>query len=170
MRSVRPLAAYCIVMLGAGLTAGCGRMREARRLERERIEKERIRQAEATIRASTIEWSKAAQARDLDKAVYYYAEDAVQLADKGPVVEGKENIRKGWQQMLALPGPGLTFETTSVDVARYSDMAWERGTYDFGVADKNGKVTDTKGKYLVVWKKEPGNIWKVVADIDNTGQ
>ena len=145
-------------------------MREARRVERERLEQERIRQADATIRASTIEWSKAAQARDLDRAVYYYADDAVYLLDKGPMAQGKENIRKAWQEMLSQPGPGMTFETTAIDVARFADMAWERGTYEMAAADKNGKVTTTKGKYVCVWKKVPGNVWKVVADIDNTGQ
>jgi uncharacterized protein (TIGR02246 family) len=122
---------------------------------------------EAAIRAAVIEWSKAAQSKDVNKAVSFYADDAMQFADKGPLVEGKDNIRAGWQQMLALPGPGLTFATTGVEVARAGDMAYEYGTYDFATNDKKGKIIDEKGKYVVVWKKQPDGLWKVAADIDN---
>jgi uncharacterized protein (TIGR02246 family) len=122
---------------------------------------------QAAIRAAVIDWSKAAQAKDVDKAVSFYADDAKQFADKGPLVEGRDNIRTRWQQMLALPGPGLTFATTAVEVARAGDMAYEYGTYDFATNDKQGKVVDEKGKYVVVWKKQADGSWKVAADIDN---
>jgi uncharacterized protein (TIGR02246 family) len=122
---------------------------------------------EAAIRAAVIEWSKAAQSKDLNKAVSFYADDAMRFADKGPLAEGKDNIRTGWEQMLALPGPGLTFATTGVEVARASDMAYEYGTYDFGTKDKKGKIIDEKGKYVVVWKKQADGSWKAAVDIDN---
>jgi uncharacterized protein (TIGR02246 family) len=122
---------------------------------------------EAAIRAAVIEWSKAAQAKDLNKAVSFYADDAKQFADRGPLAEGKDNIRTAWEQMLALPGPGLTFATTGVEVAHAGDMAYEYGTYDFATKDKKGKIIDEKGKYVVVWKKQADGSWKVAADIDN---
>jgi uncharacterized protein (TIGR02246 family) len=122
---------------------------------------------EAAIRAAVIDWSKAAQAKDVNKAVSFYADDAMQFADKGPLVKGKDNIRAGWEQMLAMPGPGLTFATTGVEVARSGDMAYEYGTYDFATKDKKGGITDEKGKYVVVWKKQADGSWKVAADIDN---
>lgn len=170
MRNVRPLTAFCIVMLGTGVTAGCGRMREGRRLERERLEQERIRQADATIRESSSEWAKAAAAHDLGKSVYYYADDAIEFLDKAPLVQGKENIRKAWAEMFLQPATHLKFETTGIDVARSADMAWEHGTYELSMTDAKGKVTTVDGKYVCVWKREPGNTWKVVADIDNQNQ
>jgi ketosteroid isomerase-like protein len=69
--------------------------------------------------------------------------------------------------MLAMPGPGLTFATTGVEVARSGDLAYEYGTYDFATKDKKGEITDEKGKYVVVWKKQADGSWKVAADIDN---
>jgi len=122
---------------------------------------------EAAIRAAVIDWSKAAQAKDVNKAVSFYADDAMQFADKGPLVKGKDNIRIGWEQMLAMPGPGLTFATTGVEVARSGDLAYEYGTYDFATRDKKGEITDEKGKYVTVWKKQADGSWKVAADIDN---
>jgi uncharacterized protein (TIGR02246 family) len=122
---------------------------------------------EATIRAASSDWSKASQAKDVEKAVAVYAPDAMQFPDNGPLVKGKDNIRAGWQKMLAMPGPGLSFATIGVEVARSGDLAYEYGTYDFATQNKQGKVADEKGKYLTVWKKQPDGAWKVVADIDN---
>lgn len=122
---------------------------------------------ETAIRSAVVGWSKAAQAKDVNKAVSFYADDAMQFADRGPIVKGKENIRAGWEKMLATPGPGLTFATTGVEVARSGDIAYEFGTYDLATQDSKGRITDEKGKYLTVWKKQADGSWKVAADIDN---
>jgi uncharacterized protein (TIGR02246 family) len=124
---------------------------------------------EAAIRAASAEWNKAAQARDLDKSVSYYAEDAVDFIDKGALVKGKNSIRLAWKDILAPTAPALSFATTFVEVARSGDLAYEYGTYDLVTEVKKGKPTDEKGKYVTVWKKQPDGSWKVVADIDNAG-
>ena len=125
---------------------------------------------EAAIRAASADWSKASQAKDLDKATSYYADDAIFFVNNGAMVKGKDAIKMTWKPMLAAPGPGLTFETTYVEVARSGDMAYEYGTYDLKTEAKKGKVADEKGKYVVVWKKQPNGSWKAVADIDNIGE
>jgi uncharacterized protein (TIGR02246 family) len=124
---------------------------------------------EAAIRAASAAWSAASQARDAQKAASFYADDGAMYPEKSPIVKGKDAILKEWTGMLAVPGPGLSFQTTGVEVARSGDLAYETGTYDFAMADKKGKVTDEKGKYVVVWKKQPSGDWKVVADIFNSG-
>ena len=125
---------------------------------------------EAAIRAASADWSKATQAKDLDKVMSFYADDARVFSPKVPMVQGKDNIRKGWQQMLALPGPGLTFTTSGVEVAHSGDLAWEYGAYEFSTADANGKITTEKGKYVTIWKKQPDGAWRVAADSTNPDQ
>ena len=73
---------------------------------------------EAAIRAASVAWSKAAAAKDLDKSMAVYTDDAVQLSAKTPLRKGKDEIRKGWVEMFAIPGPGLTFAPTVVEVAQ----------------------------------------------------
>jgi uncharacterized protein (TIGR02246 family) len=126
--------------------------------------------AEAAIRAASAAWSQAATAKDLDKAVSFYADDALILPEKAPVVSGTENIRKNWAPLLAQPGPGLSWQTSSLDVARSGELAYETGAYNFVTTDKKGKSTDYKGKYLVVWKKQSDGTWKVAVDTDNPDQ
>jgi ketosteroid isomerase-like protein len=123
---------------------------------------------EAAIRAASKAWSDAAQAKDVDKAVSFYATDGIQLTDKGPLVDDAATLHAGWQKMLALPGPGLSLQTSKVEVAKSGDIAYEYGAYDFAVADSAGKITDQKGKYVVIWKKQTDGTWKAAVDINNT--
>ena len=123
---------------------------------------------EAAIRSASQAWSDAIAAKDVDKSVSFYAPDAVQLSDKGPLVGDPATLRAGWQKMLALPGPGLSLRTTGVAVAKSGDVAYEYGAYDFAVADSAGKITDQKGKYVVIWKKQTDGTWKAAVDTNNT--
>ena len=160
------LALACVVTVASN---GCWRDTATNRnAERERILQERAAQDETAIRAASADWSKAAQSKDLEKSLTFFADNAILLSPKSPGVEGKENIRKVWQQMLALPGPGLSFSATRVEVARSGDLAWEEGTYEFGTNNKNGDATTEKGTYVTVWKKQPDGAWRVVGDIHNT--
>jgi len=124
---------------------------------------------EAAIHANSAAWSKAAEAKDLEKSVSYYADDAVYCVDKGALVKGKDSIRMAWKDLLAPSGPTLTFATTYVEVARSGDIAYEYGTYDLVTEVKKGKPKDEKGKYVTVWKKQADGSWKAAVDIDNTG-
>jgi uncharacterized protein (TIGR02246 family) len=125
---------------------------------------------EAAIRAASAAWSQASTAKDLDKAVSFYADDAVQFPEKAPAAKGQENIRKNWAPLLAAPGPGLSFQTTTVEIARSGELAYETGSYDFVTTDKKGKSSDEKGKYVVVWRKQNDGSWKAAVDIDNPDQ
>jgi uncharacterized protein (TIGR02246 family) len=125
---------------------------------------------EAAIRVASAAWSQASTAKDIDKGVSFYTEDALQMDPNTPALKGRENIRKRWTQMPALPGPGLSFQTTSVEVARSGDLAYETGMYDFVTTNKKGKANDEKWKYVVVWKKQNDGSWKAAVDIDNPDQ
>jgi len=170
MRGLRSLTVFVCVSLIAFGSAGCGRSAAHRRAQRERILQERVARDQAAIEAACADWSKASQAKDLDKTISFYADDAIVLSPKMPLVQGKDNIRKGWAQMFAIPGPGLTFTTGEVEVARSGDFAWEHGAYDFATTDKKGKTTTERGKYITVWKKQADGSWKVVADMDSSDQ
>ncbi len=125
---------------------------------------------ERAIRNLSAEWSKVAGARDLEKTLSYYADDASTLPPNAPIATGSDARRQVWSNLMAAPGYGLSFDTTKVEVARSGDLAYEMGTYQLTVNDKTGKPTTSKGKYVVVWRKQPGGAWKAVADIFNADQ
>jgi len=122
---------------------------------------------EKAIRSLDVAWSQAAQSKDLDKTLSYYAEDASVLPFNAPIATGKDAIRETWQHLMSLPGFSLTFGPTKIDVAKAGDMAYEIGAFELKANDAQGNPSVTLGKYVVVWKKLQGQ-WKVEADIFNT--
>lgn len=118
---------------------------------------------EATIRTADADFAKAAAAKNLDKCMSLYEDDAVLFSPGSPAVIGKDNIRNVIQRMLAAPMQ-LTIDVASVDVARSGDLAMDRGTVQSAVTDKKGKTTTQTSEYVLVWKKQADGTWRVAAD------
>jgi len=121
---------------------------------------------ERAIRDLDALWSNAAGAKDLDKTVAFYADDASMLPSNAPVAHGKDAIRAVWSQFMSMPGYAMSFAPTKVVVATSREMAYEIGTYQFTANDAQGKPSASPGKFVVVWGKRGGQ-WKVIADIFN---
>ncbi len=122
---------------------------------------------EAAIRQAARVWSDVADAKDLEKTVSYYAEDANMFPNGAPVVMGKAGIRKVWEAFMATPGYSLRTTTFKVDVAKSRDLAYEAGTFELKQNDPQGNRVSAMGKYIVVWKRQTNGDWKAVVDIFN---
>ena len=119
---------------------------------------------EAAIRAADADFAKAAETKDLDKAMSLYADDAVFLSPNAPAAIGKDNIRKNIQGLFAAPGLHATVNVTSITVARSGDLAMDQGTVDVTVNGKNGHPVTSTSDYVLVWKKMPEGSWRIAAD------
>ena len=125
---------------------------------------------ESAIRAAVGAWSQAAAAKDLEKSLSFYADDASVLPFNAPIATGRAQVRQFWSQLMSNPAYGLHFGSTKVEAARSGDLAYEVGTFDLTLGDPKGKTTTNHGKYVVVWKKQESGEWKATADIFNTDQ
>jgi uncharacterized protein (TIGR02246 family) len=125
---------------------------------------------EIAIRTEAAEWDKATGAKDLEKVISFYADDASLLPQGAPIATGKDAIRRFWASLMARPGFAASFGSTKVEVATARDLAYEEGTYLVTTNDSDGKPHVQKGKYVVVWKKPADGKWKAVADIFNTDE
>jgi uncharacterized protein (TIGR02246 family) len=123
---------------------------------------------EQAIRAADQAWSQAAQNKDLDKTVSFYADDASVLPFNAPIATGKDQIKQVWSSLMAKPGFSLTFAPTKISVAKSDDLAYEVGTFELKMNDAQGNPTTTPGKYVVAWKRQPQGEWKAELDIFNT--
>ncbi|HZR57264.1 MAG TPA: DUF4440 domain-containing protein [Terriglobales bacterium] len=112
-------------------------------------------------------WSHAAETKDLEQTLSFYADDASVLPFNAPIVTGKVQIRQLWSHLMSTPGFSLRFAPTSVEVAQSGDLAYEIGTFELTMHDAQGKPVKTPGKYVVTWKQMGGK-WKATADIFNT--
>lgn len=64
------------------------------------------------------QWSQAAAANDVEKAVGYYADDAVLMVPGMEAVQGKDAIGSSMRAMAKDPSFSLHFKTTKADVAK----------------------------------------------------
>ena len=123
---------------------------------------------EQALRDLDAQWSKDAGAKDVDKAVSYYAESAVVMPPNASAATTKEAIRSAWKEMLTTPGAAISWKATKVEVAQANDLAYVSGTYEETMTDASGKPAKSHGKYVEIFKKQADGTWKVVADIWNS--
>jgi ketosteroid isomerase-like protein len=121
---------------------------------------------ELTLRDLDDQWSKAAGAKDVDKTVSYYSEDAVVMPPNAASATTKEAIRALWKDLLT--DANISWKTKKVEVAQSGDLAFSSGAYEVTLNDPTGKPVNDRGKFLEVWKKQADGKWKCTMDIWNS--
>ncbi|HMG86827.1 MAG TPA: SgcJ/EcaC family oxidoreductase [Terracidiphilus sp.] len=124
---------------------------------------------DADVKAITdteVQANQAWAAKDADKVMTFYADDALLMTPGAEAVHGKDAIRDELKQMLADPALSLTFQSSKVDVAKSGDLGYTAGTYKLTVTDPatHKPVTD-HGNYVTSFRKQADGSWKAVADI-----
>lgn len=123
---------------------------------------------EQALRDADAQWSKAAGAKDLDKTVSYYSDDAIVMPPNAAAATTKEAVRKVWQDLIASPGLVVSWKATKVEVAKSGDLACLSGTYELTMNDASGKPVNDRGKYCEIWEKQADGKWKCGTDIWNS--
>ncbi len=123
---------------------------------------------EQTLRDLDAQWSAAAGAKDLDKTVSFYSDDAIVMPPNASAARTKEAIRKLWQDLIASPGFVISWKATKIELAKSGDLACLSGTYEFAMNDASGKPVNDHGKYVEVWEKQADGKWKCGTDIWNS--
>ncbi len=141
---------FALSVLAAGTIAGCGapQVDVAAEMEAVQVRSEGVVAAEAAF--------------DVQKALAFWAEDAISQGAGAPQVQGKEAIGDLYRQYFE---SGMLKEfsgtTSYLEVSAAGDLAYEYGVNRFVLAGPEGDLLDM-GKYLVVWKKIEGE-WFISA-------
>jgi len=122
---------------------------------------------EQALRDLDAQWSAAAGAKDLDKTVSFYSDDAIVMPPNAPAATTKEAIRNVWKDLIA-SASSVSWKATRIEVAKSGDIAYLSGTYEVTLNDASGKLVNDRGKYLEVWEKQADGKWKCGADIWNS--
>jgi len=123
---------------------------------------------EAAIRKADADWVKAAQTKQVDAWVAFYADGAVVLPPNEKLATGRESIRKSVAPLLGLPGLAITWQASKVEVARSGDLAYLYGAYEISWDESGGRRATDLGKIVEIWKKQPDGNWKCVLDTWNS--
>jgi uncharacterized protein (TIGR02246 family) len=125
-------------------------------------------QDEDAMRAADAATLRAAKAGEVDGAVANYAEDASWLPPNSPMIHGKAAIRESWARLIGSPGFNIDWQINKLEIARSGDLAYTIYTYQLAFEGPDGKSVTDRGKDMAVWKKQPDNTWKMVADTFNS--
>jgi len=125
-------------------------------------------ETESDLRDFDAKWSDAAAAKDVDKTVSFYSDDALVLPSNAAAAHTKESIRAIWKEMLEGPGQKISWKAIKVEVAKSGELGYVSGTYEMQMNDASGKPLSDRGKYLEILKKQPDGNWKCTVDIWNS--
>jgi len=111
------------------------------------------------------EWAKAAAARDVDKTVGYWADDAVLISAGQPTLKGKAAIRRMVEESFRTPGFRISWQPQSAVVSENGDLAYLLENSQIAFTDSSGKLHETQNKAVTIWRKQPDGSWKDVVDM-----
>ncbi len=123
---------------------------------------------EAAIRSEDADCLKAWAAKDVDRGLSCYSDDASVFPSNAPIATGKEAIGALWSQVFEIPGFALSWDISKLEVSRAGDLAYAYGTYEQTVNDPEGNPITERGKWVGVYKKQADGQWKMVVDIGNS--
>jgi uncharacterized protein (TIGR02246 family) len=114
-------------------------------------------------------WVKVVAAKDFEKSMSYYADDASVLMPNAPAINGKDAIRAALKPLFDDPNFAMAFQGSRIEVAKSGDLGYTQGTYTLTLTDpKTKKPFTDKGKYVTAYKKQADGTWKAVADMDSS--
>ncbi len=118
------------------------------------------------IKDNETQWNQDFAAKNVDKLVSHYADNAVLMTTGMAASNGKDAIRKTVAEMVSDPALSLKFHALRVEVSKSGDMGFTQGSYTLTMTDPASKqVIHDHGSYVTTYAKQPDGSWKAVADI-----
>ena len=127
-----------------------------KKVDKEAIKKE-IYQAERDFEKMAIE-------KGVTEAFYFFADNsAVIKRQNDTLISGKENI-KDFYAKRENKKASVSWAPDFIDVSEDGSLGYTYGKYVWKVTDDSGKVTEYKGVFHTVWKRQKDGSWKYVWD------
>lgn len=119
---------------------------------------------EEKIREKVKAFSEAYMNADAAKIASFYTADGKIFPGNSDIISGRAEIEKRWN--FSEGASNLYHKVTPVEIRILNKYAYDYGYYEGSITNKDKKVTDFKGKYVIIWRKENGD-WKIYLDIWN---
>ena len=108
------------------------------------------------------DWSKAAEAGDMDKVATYFADDAVMISEGAAPVRGKQAIRSHLAEASKIPGFRISWEPIEGRVS--GDMGYLLERTQMTMDGPEGTPVTQTLQSVTIWRKMPDGSWKNVVD------
>lgn len=105
-------------------------------------------------------------AGDADAIAAQYTEDAMLLPQDSPPIAGRAAIAENYRP--ALQELAMRLRTRVEEIEVMGGWAWLRGRFEHTSTSKaDGTVTEYRGKYLAVARRDPDGVWRFHRDAFN---
>ncbi|MDP2688005.1 MAG: nuclear transport factor 2 family protein [Aequorivita sp.] len=111
------------------------------------------------------DWSKAAEARDVEKTLTYWSDDAIVISAGQPELKGKQAIRGMVEGSIKDPNFNISWEPISAEISENGDMGYLLENSTITMKDSTGKETVQNFRTVTIWKKQADGSWKNVVDV-----
>ncbi len=128
-----------------------------------------IRTETETIRNIEDQWTAAIVAKDIDKIMGIFADEAVAMNPNTPACTGAQAIRESQESWFAdTTSLHETFKSDidTIEVSASGDLAYVRGNSRLSISTPKGIVEETD-KWVTIFRKVNGE-WKAIVDIWNS--
>lgn len=120
----------------------------------------------AAIERQAAAWGDAVNRGDSAAVAALYTDDAVLMAPNAEPIRGRDAIRGFADTLRGLSPRDVRLTVEEVEVC--GDTAFEVGSYTMSLQPPSQARMTDRGKYLVVWKRQPDGSWRIHRDIFNT--
>jgi|WetSurMetagenome_2_1015567.scaffolds.fasta_scaffold672843_2 ketosteroid isomerase-like protein len=93
---------------------------------------------------------------------FFYSEDSQMLAAGHPPVLGRTAICDYWRKLFSRGLVDLKIETTQYEAER--ELACGVGRYAMTMETHPGMIHTEKGKYVVVYRRQPDGRWRALVE------
>ncbi len=98
------------------------------------------------------------------EAFYYFAdENAVIHREKDTLIKGKKNI-KAYYEGKNNKNETVNWTPDYIEVSDCGNLGYTYGKFIWRIKNKDGVISEYKGIFHTVWKKQKDNSWKYVWD------
>lgn len=83
-------------------------------------------------------------------------------------LHGREAVMNAWSDFFAPDGPTLSWTPLNGEVVGAGDVGYTTGRSVYRQKAADGNITERRGNYITVWRKQSDGSWKVVFDTGST--
>lgn len=111
-------------------------------------------------------FGRATAERGLDGWMSFFAEDAQANTHNG-VLRGRAELRKYYSGMFSRREFSIRWTPLYAEASKDGSLGYTFGEAETSFRDEKGAVQKRPGRYVTIWRRQPGSSWKVVTDIGN---
>lgn len=114
-----------------------------------------------------LEFAKTTERLGLEGWVGYFDEDGAMIPAQGEVIRGKAAIRQAMSASFSKPGYSLKWAPEYAEVSQDGSLGYTYGSYVRTLANETGEVSEGRGRYTSIWKRQEDGVYRIIMDMGN---